>query len=246
MVGPDETLDSLFNGEIRLIQQKTGYRFSIDAVLLAHFPQIKSGDIVLDLGCGCGVISSILAYRHSRIRIYGIELQEELFQLAKRNFFLNGYEDRVTAIHGDLSTPRDILPVSFADWVVCNPPYRKLNSGRKNPNEQKSLARHEIAISLSGLMEAAGYFLKPHGRAALIYPACRAGSLLNTLSRLRLEPKRLQIVYSDPESEGGFVLVEAIKGGGEELKIMPPFFIYDRCGEYTPEMQALYEKKGPE
>ncbi|MFH1147086.1 MAG: methyltransferase [Pseudomonadota bacterium] len=245
MLLSDETLDSLFDGEIKLIQKKSGYRFSVDAVLLSHFPACKKGDAVLDLGCGCGVISAVLAYRHAQIRIYGVELQDELFELSERNIALNGYEERVAVIHGDLRMPKGILPEAFADWVVCNPPYRRLNSGRKNPNEQKSVARHEIAISLSRLMEAAGYFLKPRGRAVIIYPASRAAGLLSALSRLRLEPKRLQIVYSYPGCEGDFVLVEAVKGGGEELKIMPPFVIYDRSGEYSQEMRALYEKERP-
>lgn len=112
-----------------------------------------------------------------------------------------------------------------------------------NPKEEKALARHEIAASLLDVLRAARYFLRPHGRAAFIYPARRTAGLISAMRETGLEPKRLQVVYSYPGDEGRFVLVEAVKDGGEELKILPPFFIYDQTRRYSPEMQRLYKDR---
>jgi len=134
-------------------------------------------------------------------------------------------------------------PSAYADWVVSNPPYGRSSSGRLNPKEEKALARHEIAASLLDVLKAARYFLKPRGRAAFIYPARRTAGLISAMRETGLEPKRLQVVYSYPGDEGSFVLVEAVKDGGEELKILPPFFIYDQARRYSPEMQRLYKDR---
>ncbi|TSA13173.1 MAG: tRNA1(Val) (adenine(37)-N6)-methyltransferase [Deltaproteobacteria bacterium] len=253
LCAPEETLDTLFHGKIRVIQKKSGYRFSIDAVILAHFPNFKEKDIVADIGCGCGVIPLIIAYRRPQVRLFGLELQEDLFDLARRNVIANGLEDRITIQQGDLKNPEGIFfapanlpmarPSAYADWVVSNPPYGRSSSGRLNPKEEKALARHEIAASLLDVLKAARYFLKPRGRAAFIYPARRTAGLISAMRETGLEPKRLQVVYSYPGDEGSFVLVEAVKDGGEELKILPPFFIYDQARRYSPEMQRLYKDR---
>lgn len=223
------------------MQRKTGYRFSIDAVILAHFPTLKEKDVVVDLGCGCGVISLIVAYRMPQVKLLGLELQEELFDLARRNVSLNGFESRITVQQGDLKNPEKVFPAAWADWVISNPPYGRSASGRLNPEEERALARHEIKASHLDVLTATRYFLKPNGRAAFIYPARRAAGLISAMRRMALEPKRLQIVHSYPKSEGNFVLIEAVKDGGEELKILPPFFIYDQARQYSSEMQRLYE-----
>jgi len=217
----------------------------------------------VDIGCGCGVIPLIVAYRRPQVRLFGLELQEELFDLARRNVIANGLEDRIAIQQGDLKNPEGIFfapaschrqirrggnlpmarPAAYADWVVSNPPYGRSSSGRLNPKEEKALARHEIAASLLDVLRAARYFLRPHGRAAFIYPARRTAGLIGAMRETGLEPKRLQVVYSYPGDEGRFVLVEAVKDGGEELKILPPFFIYDQARCYSPEMQRLYEDR---
>lgn len=214
----------------------------------------------MDIGCGCGVIPLIIAYRRPQVRLFGLELQKELFDLSRRNVIANGLEDRITIQQGDLRNPEGIFfapvkdtpgranlpearPAAYADWVVSNPPYGRSSSGHLNPKEEKALARHEIAASLSDVLRAARYFLKPRGRAAIIYPARRAAGLISAMREMGLEPKRLQVVYSHPGDEGRFVLVEAVKDGGEELKILPPFFIYDQYRRYSPEMQRLYKDR---
>lgn len=238
------TMDSLFHGHLKVLQKTKGYRFSVDAVILAHFPIVKKSEIVLDLGCGCGIIPLIIAYRHPEVQLFGLELQEELFLLASENARLNGLEDRIRILRGDLRVPEKAFEGSFADWIVCNPPYRRKLSGRLNLDSEKAMARHEVSASLPQILKAAAFFLKPGGRLAIIYPARRSAGLLSGLHTVKLEPKRLQIVYSYPGGEGILVLVEARKNSGEELKILPPFFIYNEDRGYSEAMAALYEQRG--
>ncbi len=135
-----------------------------------------------------------------------------------------------------------LFPPESFDWVVCNPPYGKLATGRVNPQDEQAVCRHEIEADLADIIRAISYSLKNRGRTALIYPANRAAVLLAGLKAAALEPKRLQIIHSYPGSQGKLVLIEAMKNGGEELVILPPFFIYEEAGgKYSAAMARLYE-----
>ncbi|MBI5558566.1 MAG: methyltransferase [Deltaproteobacteria bacterium] len=235
------TEDTLFNGLLSCRQHGAGYRFSVDAVLLAHFCRPRPQARILDLGAGCGVISLILCYRNPRIKVTALELQPRLAELIAVNIELNRFQERITLLEGDLrTTPVFFAPETF-DWVVCNPPYGKLAAGRQNPDIEQAVCRHEIHAELTDIVRAISFNLKNRGRAALIYPASRAALLLSALKTAGLEPKKLQIVYSYPGGVGKLVLVEAVKNGGEELIVPPPFFIYEKQGgNYTAEMARLY------
>ena len=236
------TEDTLFSGRLHCVQHADGYRFSVDPVLLAHFISPRPGVRLLDLGAGCGVISLILCYRHPAIRVTALELQPALAALIARNIEANQLQERISLQLGDLRTVNTLFPPETFDWVVCNPPYGKVAAGRRNPAGEQAVCRHEIQAELGDVVRAISYALKNRGRAVLIYPASRAAVLLAALKNARLEPKRMQIVHSCPGSEGKLVLVEAMKNGGEEMSLLPPFFIYAAPGgDYTAEMARLYE-----
>jgi tRNA1(Val) A37 N6-methylase TrmN6 len=239
--------DTLFDGRLICMQHKRGYRFSIDAVLLAHFIKPRLGARVLEIGGGCGVISLILAYRYQQVGITVLELQDDLADLIRRNIEQNdaqtgGFKERIEVVHGDLRTIDQHVQAGTYDWVVCNPPYRRSGSGRVNPASEQAVARHELQADLKGVVGACAYGARTRGRVALVYPAVRGVSLLHAMRNQGLEPKRLQVVYSYPGSEARLLLVEAVKGGGEELLIEPPLYIYkEQDGDYTEEMAACYE-----
>jgi len=239
--------DTLFDGRLICMQHKHGYRFSIDAVLLAHFITLRSDARVLDIGGGCGVISLILAYRYPNITITVLELQDDLVALIRGNIDHNdvlagGFQERIEVVHGDLRTIDQQIQAGAYDWVVCNPPYRRTGSGRINPTSEQAVARHELQADLKAVVAACVYGVRTRGRVALVYPAVRATALLYEMRNQGLEPKRLQVVYSYSDSAARLVLVEAVKGGGEELTIEPPFYIYkEKDGDYTEQMAAYYE-----
>jgi len=236
----DETADELLHGRLRVIQKKKGYRFSLDALLLAHFIRLCRGDSLLDLGTGSGVIALIAALHRPEVRVTGIDIQEKMVEMAARSAALNGLEGRVTFTAGDVR----LLSLTFAaesfDAVVCNPPYRKVNSGRVNPREEKALARHELQGTLRDFLSSASHVLKPGGRFFVIYPARRMATLIAEMRDASLEPKRYRGVHSRFDSEGVFVLVEGRKGGGEELEILPPLCIYKDSGAYTDAMEEIF------
>ena len=216
----DESVDEFMGGRLRLIQSKEGYRFSIDAVLLSEFVTIKPGDVVVDLGMGCGIISLILLLKRPVRSTIGLEIQRHLADQAGRNAVLNGFKDRMRVIIGDIRHPP--LAQGKADVVVCNPPYRPRNSGRINPDIEKAIARHEIMASLEDILRTASRLLRPKGRLAMIYPGVRLAYSLTRMRALGLEPKRMRVIYPAMDSEARLVLLEATLGGMGGLKILPP------------------------
>jgi tRNA1Val (adenine37-N6)-methyltransferase len=236
-----ETFDTLFGGKIRVVQEKDGYRFSIDAVLLAGFVRLRSGERVIDLGTGIGIIPLILGKRgEGAEQIVGVEIQEKLVELAKRNVLINSLESLIHIYQGDFKCMDDLFQPSSFDVVVTNPPYYRVSSGRINPYSQKAIARHEVTSTIDDVLRAARYLLKEGGRIFIIFPAQRAITLLDSMRNALLEPKRLRWVHSREGEEAKFILTEAYKGGGEGLEVSPPFFVYSNDGKYTPEMKTLY------
>jgi len=221
-LGPNECLETFPDGEMRLIQSRTGYRFSVDALLLSDFLTVRKGERVLDLGTGCGVIPLKILSRGEPAWVVGLEIQGELARLAAKNAVISGLDDRMRVVLGDLRH----LPFKIAccDVVVCNPPYRRNNSGRVNPDPEKAVARHEICASADDVLAASRRLLKNKGRLCLVYPASRLADLLCRMRRHGLEPKRLEIVYPDTAREAKMALVEAVAGGRPGLKVLPPVF----------------------
>ncbi len=217
---PDECTDHFLEGRLKLIQSRDGYRFSIDAVLLSEFVTIRPGDVVVDLGTGCGVILLILLLTKPVGHVFGMEIQEELVSQAKRNAVINGFNKKMDIIRGDIKHPP--LAMASADVIICNPPYRKVKSGRINPDIRRAIARHEILASVDDILRTANSLLRKKGRLALIYPSDRLMDILARMRRFNLEPKRLRINYPGLESDGELVLIEASLGGRPGLRICPP------------------------
>jgi tRNA1Val (adenine37-N6)-methyltransferase len=236
----EETLDDILDGRLRLFQRKRGYRFSLDALLLAHFISLKAKNKAIDLGTGSGIIPLILAAACGQVQWTGLEIQDELATMAQKSIELNCLEDRIRIVRGDARKIKKHFPEHSFDVVTFNPPYRKINSGRINPDPEKAIARHEIKGSLKHFLHAARYLLKPKGKVFAIYPAPRLSCLISLMRDNSLEPKRMRFVFSDPASEAEFVLVEGRVESGEELKIEAPLIVYDKNKKYTGEMLSVF------
>ena len=222
----DETLDTFFNGRLQIVQKKKGYRFSVDAVLLGQFIQIRKNERVIDLGTGCGILPLILSQTTKAHSFVGVEIQEGLAECAEKNVVLNHLEDRISILKKDFKDLKGTFPPGSFDVVLSNPPYRKYRTGRINPSMEKAIARHEIKGTLEDLISIASYLLPLKGRCYLIFPALRTVDLLVALRGGDLEPKQLQFVHPRIGEEAKFILTESIKASGVELKLMEPLILH--------------------
>ena len=238
-IDSDETADALFQGKLKLYQSRSGYRFSLDAVLLARFATVKPGEQAADLGTGNGVIPLILVYLNPSLSVTGVETQQSMAERARKNVQLNGFEKQITILYGDVRAIDSIAARQSHEVVVCNPPYRKPTSGRVSPNAEKQIARHEIKGSLDDFLRAGDYLLPVKGRMAVIYQAAHCLDLLEAMRKVGIEPKRLRMVHSYADAEASLVLAEGMKGGKSALKVLSPLVIYERDQKYTFEVQSM-------
>lgn len=238
----EETLDELLNGRLRVFQKKRGYRFSVDAVLLSHFVSLKAKSKVIDLGTGSGIIPLLLATRFPLASWTGLEIQDGLAALASKSVQLNGLQDRISIVKGDARNIKNIFSAHSFNAVTFNPPYRKINSGRINPDQERAIARHEVKGSLKEFLQAAKYLLKPAGKVFTIYPAKRMVELVSCFRAASIEPKRMRFVFSDVQSDAAFVLAEGRIGSREELKIESSLFIYGENKRYTEQMNDIFSE----
>src|SRR5262245_50546712 len=191
----DETVDIIYGGKLKLFQDRKGYRFSLDSLLLAHFASCRRGEKIADLGTGNGVIALTLAYLHSSLSITGVEIQPSMVDGAIRNVRMNGLQERITITRADVrNIQKTLSPESFAA-VVCNPPYRRPTSGRISPNSERKIARHEIAAGLADFLRATAYLLPIKGKIAMVYPALRVVDLIQSMRNINLELTRFSKVH---------------------------------------------------
>ena len=201
------------------------YKHSIDPILLADFVEVKKGDRVIDLGTGSGMIALTLAKRFKDIEIVGLELQEGLIKVARENVIARRSGLNIEIIKGDIRDVKSMFDAESFDIVVGNPPYRKVDDGRINPDREKAIARHEIEITLSEFLKAGRYLLKNLGSVNIIYHPYRLTELLSTMTENKITPKRIQFVHPKIDSKAEMVMVEGIKNGKSELMVMKPMIL---------------------
>ncbi|WP_461182840.1 tRNA1(Val) (adenine(37)-N6)-methyltransferase [Virgibacillus kimchii] len=237
----DERLDYLLADEsMKIIQSPMAFSFSLDAVLLAHFAYvpIKKGSI-LDLCTGNGVIPLLLSKR-TNAKITGVEIQERIYQMAVRNFALNRLTEQLSVIHGDLKEMQPILGQSNFDVVTCNPPYfRTPSKNEHNHNEYLTIARHEVYCTLEDVVKACKLHVRPGGKVAMVHRPGRLVDLIALFRSYKLEPKRIQFVYPKKGRDANMLLIEGVRDGKPDLKILPPLYIYEEDGNYTKEAEEI-------
>jgi len=236
----DERLDYLLAENLRIIQSPSVFAFSLDAVLLARFVYvpIQKGKLI-DLCSGNGVIPLFLSAR-TKGNITGVEIQGRLYDMAIRSIEYNGLQERLKMICGDIKDMPQKLGFGKFDVVTCNPPYFTTPSKEEiNPNEHLAIARHEILCTLEDAVKASSQLVRQGGKVAFVHRPGRLIDLITLMRQYRLEPKRIQLVYPKLGKEANTLLVEAIKDGSPDLKILPPLIVYNEADEYTPEIREI-------
>ncbi|HHI96895.1 MAG TPA: methyltransferase [Thermodesulfatator atlanticus] len=234
------TEERVLNGRLRVRQPREGYRYALDAFLLASFVTLRKEEKAVELGAGVGIVTLILAAVHPHNLFWGLEIQPGLVSLLAQNIRLNALEHRVLALWADIR--RLPLKPGLFEVVYANPPYYQKGRGRLSPCKEERLAKHEILATLEDFITAAHFLLKNRGRFYLICKAERLAEALVGLEEKRLAPKRLRLVHSYPGDQARLFLLEAVKEGGKELRVEAPLFVYQAPGgPYTQEVQAIFD-----
>lgn len=233
-----ERIDDLHRNGYRLIQSTEHFCFGCDAVLLSGFARVKKDETVLDLGTGTGVIPILLTAKTKGKHYTGLELQPEMAEMASSSVLLNGLEDKIDIICGDIKDMKTLFKPSSIDVITANPPY--MNGGIKNSFDSKAIARHEIAVSLKDIAEGGAYVLKPGGRFYMIHKPHRLCEIISLFTAHGLEVKTLRLVQPFIDKEPTMVMLEAVKGGKPMVKVLPVLVIYKKQGIYTDEVYDIY------
>ncbi len=242
LLRPGERLDDLQRNGYRIIQDPGRFCFGMDAVLLSGFASrgVKPGDRVLDLGTGTGILPILLAARTEASHLTGLEIQPESVDMARRSVALNGLNGRITVTEGDIREAGKYFAAASFDVVTCNPPYMPGRHGLPNPSAPKAIARHEVLCTFADAAAAAAGLLRTGGSFFLVHRPFRLAEILVTLSRCKLEPKRMRLVYPYADREPNLVLLQAIRGANPRLTIEKPLIIFQRQGVYTNEICEEY------
>lgn len=232
--------DTLLNG-YKILQDKERFMFGIDAVLLADFAKsnLKPSEKGIDLGTGNGIIPLLLVNQINEI--YGLEIQPDSANLATESVKINQLENKIKILQGDIKTVDTILPKHSFDFVVSNPPYMISDHGQHSPTDAKAIARHEVLCNLEDVVSAADYLLKPHGKFFMIHRPFRLPEIFASLNKHRIEPKRIRLICPFISTEPNIVLIEARKNAKPRLKIEPQLTVYEKPGEYTLDIQKIYQ-----
>ncbi|MDR2168313.1 MAG: tRNA1(Val) (adenine(37)-N6)-methyltransferase [Clostridiales bacterium] len=236
MLAPGERLDDLHRDGLKIIQNPKFFCFGMDAVLLSDFAKVHRGQRHLDLCTGNGIIPILLSAKSKGASFAGIEIQEELADMANRSLVLNGIEDRVKIIRADIKT----FGSETFDIVTANPPYMPVGHGAQSPTDALAIARHEIACTLDDVVAAAARLLVSKGRFYMVHRPARLAEIFATLATHGFAAKVLRFVQPNISRPPNLLLISSIKEGGANLVIQAPLVIYDEDGNYTKELRGIY------
>lgn len=235
-----ERIDELQRNGYQIIQNENGFCFGMDAVLLSGFAKVKRGENALDLGTGTGIIPILLEAKTEGRHFTGLEIQETSADMAQRSVCLNDLNEKVEIIRGDIKEATDLFGKASFDVVMSNPPYMTGQHGLVNPDMPKAVARHEILCTLEDVIGQASALLKENGRFYMVHRPFRLAEIMVTMSRYRLEPKRMKLVYPFVDKEPNMVLIEGLKGGRPRVTVEKPLIVYEKPGVYTSEIYDIY------
>ena len=236
-----EEVNILIPNRLNIIQDSNFFKFGNDSVFLAHFTEVKMGEVVVDLGSGSGVIPLLLGFKKNPKKIIGIEIQHKLAEMSRQSIKMNKMVDLIEIIEGDLRKASQIIQPGSIDLVVTNPPYTPSSTGKVPHNREKAIARHEIYTTLDEVIREASSLLKTGGRMTMVHRAWRLPEIFKKMEDYNLQPKKLFTIQSRLKSVAKSVIVEARKAGNPGLEIQPVFIVYkEDSNQYTNEVKMIY------
>lgn len=248
----NESIDELEIKNMKIIQNKKGFCFGIDSILLSNFAkEIKDGSVVVDLGSGTGILSILLCAKTNLSQIIGLEIQKDVAEMSERSVKLNNLQDKCKIINMDIKNVTNppsnemnkLIGKNKIDYIITNPPYKKRNTGKINVNENKLISRHEWLANLDDFIEAANYLLKDKGILFMVHRPERLVDIVEKMRREKIEPKEIRFIYPKKDESPNLILIKGVKNGKPFLKIDKPLYIYNKNGEYSDEIIKIYKNK---
>lgn len=240
----NERIDDLEYKGLKIIQNKDGFCFGIDSILLSDFAnEIKRNSRVIDLGTGTGIIGIMLCAKTELSKMIGVEIQKEVYNMAKRSIKLNNFQDKFEIINDNIKNLENKIEMGTFDAVVTNPPYKKVGTGIINENEKKLVSRHEITANLEDFIKISTKLLKDKGSLYMVHRPDRLVDIIELLRKYKLEPKKIRFVQPSVKKEANMLLIKATKNAKPFLKIEKPLYVYKENGEYTSEILKIYNKE---
>lgn len=236
----DESIDDLQLNGLMLIQKQSGFRFGVDAVLLSDFANVKKKHRVLDLCTGTGIVPFLLYGKYSPKEVWGVEIQEDMVEMANRSSQLNSTDDIVRFKCADLKDKKLVSELGRFDVITVNPPYKLNNSGILNPNDKLAIARHEILCNLEDVIVSARRLLADNGRMFIVHRPERLADIFGLMRKYNIEPKRVKMIHPSAKKAPNIVLVEGQRDGGAFLKWEEPLYVYNENGNYSEEIDKIY------
>lgn len=237
---PGERIDELQRNGYRIIQNPERFCFGMDAVLLSGFARAKKHERCLDLGCGNGIIPILMEAKTEGMHFSGLEIQPESADMARRSVALNGLQDRIDIVEGDIKDASKIFGASSFHVVTTNPPYMTAQHGLTNLYEAKTIARHEVLCNLDDIIRESARLLMPGGRFYMVHRPFRLAEIISLMVQYRIEPKRMRLVYPYVDREPNMVLIEGLRGGKSRMTVEKPLIVYKEPGKYTDEIYDVY------
>lgn len=239
----NEKIEDLQFKNLKIIQNKKGFCFGIDSILLSDFAkEIKPNTKVLDLGTGTGIIATLLCKKTELKEIIGVEIQKEVYEMAQKSIQLNQLENKFKIINEDILNLNKIFEKNIFDAIVTNPPYKKKDTGIKNEEEKKIISRHETTANLENFIKISKDLLKDKGEFYMVHRTDRLVDILSIMRAYKIEPKIMRLVYSNKNSEPKLVLIKGVKNAKPFLKVEKNLYICNEEGKYTEEILKIYHK----
>lgn len=242
-MGKIEINDLVYFKDIKIVQNKDYFNFSLDSILLPNFVEItRKTKKILDMCTGNAPIPLILSTK-TDAKIYGVELQKEVYDLAKETIKINNLDNQIELINDNIKNLKKIFNTETFDIITCNPPYfKKKDDSIINENKVKSIARHEIEMELEDVMIISKALLKNEGSLVLVHRTDRLIEIIELMKKHNIEPKRMRLIYPKINMESNLVLIDGRKNGKEGLKILPPLYIHNDDNSYTNEVLEMFGK----
>ena len=240
LVHENERLDELHRNGYYIIQDPRRFCFGMDAVLLSGFAKAKSGERVLDLGTGTGIIPILMEAKTDASDFVALEIQEESADMARRSVMYNQLENKINVVTGDIKDASKIFGASSFDVITTNPPYMIGEHGISCATDAKAIARHEVLCDLDDILRESAKLLRPGGRFYMVHRPFRLAEIFSKMIAYKIEPKRMKLVYPYVDKEPNMVLIEGLRGGKSRLTVEKPLIVYKEQGVYTDEIYDIY------